>query len=279
MLSGISITCFAASYTVSLALEVSRLFFRASVRLAIILGFALAGLLAHTLFLAARVQGDLSGHGIPPLSSWFDFCLISAWMLAAAYIVLSLRRPQHALGIFLLPLVLMLIGIALLMQDATPFRAQTALYVWRLIHGFALMGGTAAVTLGFATGLMYLIQAYRLKHKLPPRPGLRLPSMEWLQRFNREALLVSTCLLAVGLISGVALNVLQPSDNGRTMSWTDPVVLSSGVLFAWLAAITVFESFYKPARQGPKVAYLTLASFVFLGLALYFVFFGGHAVQ
>ena len=61
--------------------------------------------------------------------------------------------------------------------------------------------------------------------------------------------------------------------------WTDPVVLSSGALFAWVSAATVFESFYKPARQGKKVAYLTLASFVFLGLVLYFVFFREHAVR
>jgi hypothetical protein len=59
--------------------------------------------------------------------------------------------------------------------------------------------------------------------------------------------------------------------------WSDPVVISSGVLFLWLVAVMIFESFYKPARQGRKVAYLTMASFVFLGLALLFVLFGGHA--
>jgi ABC-type uncharacterized transport system permease subunit len=150
--------------------------------------------------------------------------------------------------------------------------------VWRLIHGFALMTGTTAVTLGFATGLMYLTQAYRLQHKLPPRPGFQLPTLEWLQRFNRESLFVSTLLLAVGLISGVLMNSMGSAGSGPAVSWTDPVVLSSGVLFAWLVAVTVFESFYKPARQGKKVAYLTLASFVFLGLVLFFVLSGKHAV-
>jgi hypothetical protein len=126
---------------------------------------------------------------------------------------------------------------------------------------------------------MYLIQASRLKRKLPPRPGFRLPSLEWLQRFNRESLIVSTCLLALGLMSGVILNVIRPWDDGHRVSWTDPVVLSSGILFAWLTGVTIFEWLYKPARQGKKVAYLTLASFVFLGLALYFVLNGEHAVQ
>lgn len=278
MFSGISITCFAASYTVSLVLEVSRLFFRTAVRFPILVGFAIAGLLAHALYLAARAEGVVSGHGIPPLSSWYDFCLVASWVMAMAYVVLTIRRPQKALGIFLLPLVLLLIGVAVLLKNEPPFETQTALYIWRLLHSFALMTGITAAALGFATGLMYLIQSYRLKHKLPPRQGFQLPSLEWLQDFNRQSLLVSTCLLGVGFLSGVILNVIGPRTNGVTVSWADPVVLSSGCLFVWLVAATLFESFYKPARQGKKVAYLTMASFVFLGLALLFVLLGKHAL-
>jgi ABC-type uncharacterized transport system permease subunit len=191
---------------------------------------------------------------------------------------MSIRRPQYAVGIFLLPLILGLIGVAVAMHGTNPFQVETAQNVWRMLHGTALTAGTATVTLGFATGVMYLVQSYRLKNKLPPRPGFRLPSLELLQRFNRESLIVSACLLALGLISGVALNLSHRTELGRAVQWTDPVVLSSAVLFGWLASATVFESFYKPAREGRKVAYLTLASFVFLGLALYFVWFGKHAV-
>lgn len=58
-MNGITITCFAASYAVSLVLEISRLFFRARIRSILLWGFALAGLLAHSLFLAAEAQGQL----------------------------------------------------------------------------------------------------------------------------------------------------------------------------------------------------------------------------
>jgi len=279
MFSGITITCFAASYAVSLVLEVSRLFFRAAIRIPIIFAFGAAGLLAHTLYLVARVQAGLSAHGVSPLSSWYDFCLIVAWILAGTYLAFGIRRPHAAIGIFLLPLVLLLIGVGALFRQASPFRSENALYAWRFLHGFSLLTGTVTVALGFALGLMYLTQAYRLKHKVLPRRGLQLPSLEWLQRANRESLAVSTCLLTIGLICGVILNLIRPSENGPTVSWSDPVVLSSGVLFAWLTVMTVFESVYRPARQGTKVAYLTLASFVLFGLALYFVLFGAHGVQ
>ena len=272
----ISITCFAASYGVSFLLELSRLFFRAAVRNVVMVGFCLAGVLAHTLYLAARVSEELSRSSSAPLSSWYDFCLLASWIVATAYLVLILRRPDNAMGIFFVPLILCLIGLAVLFRDAAPFQPREALRWWRLIHGGALLVGTVAVSLGFATGLMYLVQAYRLKHKLPPRPGFRLPTLEWLQRFNGESLVVSTVALAVGLLSGVVLNLLSRARMGG-VSWTDPVVLSSGILFAWLFCVTLFEWLYRPARQGLKMAYLTLASFLFLMLALSFVLVGEHA--
>ena len=58
--AGISVFCFAASYTVTLALEVSRLWFRSGVRGALMLGFAGAGLLAHVLFLGYRAYVDVA---------------------------------------------------------------------------------------------------------------------------------------------------------------------------------------------------------------------------
>ena len=39
-------------------------------------------------------------------------------------------------------------------------------------------------------------------------------------------------------------------------------------MFLWLAGSLVFAAFYKPLRQGPKMAYLTLVSFVLLVTAL-----------
>jgi hypothetical protein len=50
--------------------------------------------------------------------------------------------------------------------------------------------------------------------------------------------------------------------------WTDPVVLSLAAMLVWLIAAEIFRLVYPAARRGRKVAYLTLASFVFLVIAL-----------
>lgn len=276
MLSNISLTCFAASYAVTLGLEISRLFFRLPVRWMVMIGFAAAGLFAHVTYLLVRLRLELQGGVIAPLSSWYDWCLLAALVLAATYLGLAIRRPENTVGLFLLPLTLGLIAVAYAVADTPHFDRQDALSYWGVFHGIMLLLGTIAATLGFAAGVMYLLQSYRLKQKLLPRPGFRLPTLEYLQRFNRRSLWISTGLLALGLLAGLVLNIVRQSTQIGTISWTDPVVISSSVLFLWLAFATLCESFYRPARQGRRVAYITLVSFIFLCLVLSLVLWGQH---
>ena len=278
MLSGITITCFAASYLVALVLEFSRLFFRASVRILLIVGMSFAGLVAHTIYLTNRALSELQTSDLVLFSSWHDWCVLAAWIIACIYLGMLMRHPQNATGLFLLPLVLLLIALSMGLANVPPFERSQAQSAWRAIHAVALLIGTATVTLGLAAGLMYLAQSYRLKNKMPPRQGFRLPSLEWLQRLNTQCLWISTVSLAVGVLSGITLNLLSQTEH-PVVGWTDPVVLSSLVLFLWLVSASLFEWLYKPARQGRKVAYLTLASFVFLALALTFVLSSQHGTN
>ena len=268
-LTHVHLSCFVASYAVALLLELSRLILRSPARILGTLGFTAAGILAQTIYIALRTSS--SPDQAPPLSGWFDWLLLVAWGVAVAYFISSLRRPQAAYGVFMLPLVLALIAVASLFRHAEPFPRGQAQYVWGIVHGLALMLGSVVVMLGFIAGVMYLVQSSRLKRKLPPQRGLKLPSLEWLQQATQRALLCSSGLLAAGLLAGVVLNLLQRQGG---MPWTDPVVWTSGILFVWLIVVLVFESVYKPAVQGRKVAYLTLASFVFLVLVLGMVLLG-----
>ena len=260
MLSGVGIVCFATSYAVALALEVSRLLFRSGVRGAVMLGFAGAGLVVHSAFLYHRAFKTTGS----PLSSQQDWCLVAAWALAAVYLYLVYYHPRAAFGVFMLPLVLGLVGAGAL-ADPTPFDQGRSSLAWGIIHGTSILLGTVSMLIGLAAGLMYLGQARRLKHKLPPISGLRLPSLEWLQRANGRAIVVSMLMLGVGVVSGIILG------RGRLhaeLSWRDPVVFSTTVMFAWLLVAVVLGALYRPAREGRKVAYLTIVSFVFLVIAL-----------
>ena len=72
-MSGVSIVCFAASYTLTLVLEITRLFFRSGLRGAAMLALAGAGLFAHSVYLfyrAVNTAGSLEMIGGVPYSRY-----------------------------------------------------------------------------------------------------------------------------------------------------------------------------------------------------------------
>src|SRR5262245_53832280 len=159
-LSGISIVCFGTSYLVTLALEISRLFFRLPVRLVVMLAFAVMGLVLHTIYLVLRAQSAMATGD--PRSSWHDWFLMAAWILAASYLIIAVSRPQTLVGLFMLPVVLALVGVAALFDKQSLFPHDQALALWSVAHGVMLLLGTVTVSLGFVAGLMYLVQSWRL---------------------------------------------------------------------------------------------------------------------
>jgi hypothetical protein len=232
---------------------------------ALLLGFSVAGVFAHTLYLAHRAA---TADGTP-LSSEFDWYLVAAWALAALYLTLTigqLRAPPErrtAIGLFLLPLVLGLVAAAYFIAGREALARESAKGVWLVIHLACLSAGFVSVLVGFAAGVMELVQAHRLKHKLPPPRGFRLPSLEWLETAGVRSVYASFLLSIAGLLSGVILNGVRGQ-----FSWTDPVVWRFVVVVAWQSSVTAFITFYKPARQGRKVAYLTIATFAIVVVSL-----------
>jgi ABC-type uncharacterized transport system permease subunit len=261
-IAGISLTCFAASYGVAWALELTQLYSPSARRQKLALAFVVAGLVAHTLYLGYRVVQNSAS----PLSSSFDWCLVAAWLLVGAYLYLGWYYPRAALGLYMLPLALALVAAARF-ADRTPFDSAGASRVWGAVHGIALLFGTLAVMVGFVAGLMYLVQANRLKRKRPPMPGLGLPSLEWLEKVNSRVIILSVLMVGVGFLAGIILNIVA-RPGATELPWTDPVIWSSALMLGWLMAAAIFNAVYRPSRRGKKVAYLTVVSFVFLVVAL-----------
>lgn len=270
-MGNVTVFCFLASYLVAFALEWTRLVRRMSINRIVMLGFAAAGLLAHSLYLVFRSQQT----GMPPLlNSTHDWTLVLAWLAVFVYLIISLVDSDLPLGLFLLPLVLILIGIAYLVSDepnalrpATGEAVRTAIHGWAMLHATLLMFGLAGICLGLVLSLMYLVQHYRLKHKQSLKAGLTLPSLASLARWNRQAVIWAVILFSAGLLAGVVLTYFARNDS-RPLRWSDPVVL---VNLSLLAGLFLFLTWVSRLRQpaGRHVAIITACA---CGLVLLAVF-------
>ena len=267
---GVTVWCFLLSYVIVAVLEYSRLAFPFRSRPLWLIGTMTLGWLTHTMYLADQLWLDMEAQGV--LSSWFEWALLVAWGIATLYLLLLLRRPDNAFGTFILPILLAMIGLALSLRNTAPFERDTRINLWRTIHAVSLLVGTMVITFGLATGVMYLVQSYRLKHKFKSQRSFRLPSLEYLQSLNRLCLFSSFAMLALGLLSGIVLNL----NRSGHIAWLSGGIVFTFALCAWSLAAVIMELATYRTFGGKRTAYLAVANFIFLALVLGFVLLSPH---
>ncbi len=273
MLSGVSVSCFLLSYLVVFVVEAARFAVKIPGRQLVLIGMMSAGLVAHSIFLFYQFSLPLNDNPQPQLlSNWFQWSVLGAWGLALACLILMVRNPQGSVGLFLIPMVLGLIGMASLVRDAAAFERETTITIWRGIHGVSLLVGTISICLGLAFGLMYLVQSFRLKSKLRASKRFRLPPLEFLQSMNRLSIFASASGLGIGMLSGVVLNFNREGQ----IAWFSSSIVFTCALFAWSLVATGMELSSSGSLGGRRSAYLVIANFVFLMIVLGFVLFSSH---
>jgi len=208
---------------------------------------------------------------------------VLAWMIVLFVLFLAIVDRKLPVGLFLLPLVLLLIGAAYVVSDIPstmaardPVAGREVLRRWALLHTSLLTFGFGGVIVGFVLSLMYLVQHRRLKHKQAPQGGLTLPSLARLARCNWWAIVVAVPLLTLGMLSGIHLIYLTRT-TADPISFRDPIVMASGIV--WLVMMAFFGwLLWTPRPAGKQVAWLTLWAFGFLLVTLLGlqVLTGGH---
>lgn len=265
-MANVTVFCFLASYFAAFVLDGTRLLRRTTVSRTVMLLFAAAGFVAHTVYLFVRAgQTDEP----PLLSSTHDWVLVLAWLAIVFYLFLTLIDKNLPVGLFLLPVVLLLIGSTYLVSDEqnaviakNPQAMQDAMHNWAMLHASLLVFGIAGVILGFVLSLMYLFQHNRLKHHRVLKTGLQLPNLERLARLNWWSVVVSVPLLTLGMATGIGLAVYSQKGT-EAISFTDPVVLINGI--GWVVMIVFLVWLWRTHRPtGKHVAWMTLWAFGYL---------------
>ena len=155
---GITHACFGLSYLTALVLELVRQGRPSRAARVISLVFGLAGLVAHTIFLVVNQPNAATAYG--------SFLLL-AWVLAVFYLYGSVHHHSPAWGLFVLPVVVLLVGLSFVSdrdraEIGTWFSAD---HFWGAVHGILLLAGSVGITSAFLASVMYLVQARRLRMK------------------------------------------------------------------------------------------------------------------
>ncbi len=257
-LSNVSLFCFFASYVSAFALEMTQFMRRSHVMRWAAIGFAVAGLLAQTIYMVVRSRQ----HELPPLlGSTHDWLLVFAWLVIVFYLGVQAWNRELSIGVFFLPLALILIGASRYARDL-PNPRLGQIYWWGMVHASFWVFGILGVALALIVSVMYLVQHYRLKHKQSELPALHLLSLERLNRINWWLIVLSVPHLTLGLITGLWMAHL-------TAYGENPVSLASPTFVAdalvWVA-MALLLGWMLTARHptGRTVAWRTILACGFL---------------
>lgn len=259
----LQVLCFAGTYALALVCDLARMVYRGPARWWAFVGLSALGLTVHTIYLGYHAASEDRWS----VQTVFDSLLLVAWMLAAVNLYLTLRVSRQAVvGLFFLPMILILCGLAARAPRANwaDWGGWTAF--WGTVHGLFWLGGTAAAGMAFAAALMYLVQETRLKRKQPVPFGFTLLSLEQSERLNRAAIIVAFPLLTCGLTIGLVLAWALRRASEYPLGWSDPKVISG--LAMWVAYAWLAHASYRWAMRGRRIMHLSIAAFAVLIFAL-----------
>ncbi|TVX92852.1 cytochrome c biogenesis protein CcsA [Paenibacillus agilis] len=115
------------------------------------------GFVAQLVYFITRWIG--SGH--IPLSNMYEFMSFLAIMIVAAYIVMHFIYRSAALGLFAVPLAILMMGYASVFPNEVQPLIPQLKSIWLILHVSMVGASEAFFAVGFVAGIMYLVHTMR----------------------------------------------------------------------------------------------------------------------
>jgi cytochrome c-type biogenesis protein CcsB len=218
-----------------------------------------AGIL-HTALLVSRYIE--AGH--TPITNNHEAVSFFAWAMAWGFLSFRWRHPVKNFGVFVSPLISILMLIAALSSQQITELPPALQSNWLPIHASVAIMANGFLALAFCGGIMYLLLENEIKNK---RFGLfynRLPSLEALDTLNQHCLAVGFPLLTLGIISG---SIWAKQAWGAYWQW-DPKETWS--LITWLLYAALLHQRMTMGWRRRRAAIMTIIGFG----AVLFTFWG-----
>lgn len=192
-----------------------------------------------------------------PYKDLYGSLSLFAWMVALIYLALEFRHRQKSVGAFLLPIPIILMALAVLLDRAPhtsipPAELRGALFAY---HVTTNIFAYSAFTVSFILSAIYLLQHHQIRIR---RPGLlfsRLPSLELLERMNRTSVALGVPVLGCGILLGT----IWAHRLGVFWRW-DPKFVWSLVTLLVYAGYLYLES--RGTWKGKRSAIISVCGFL-----------------
>jgi ABC-type uncharacterized transport system permease subunit len=213
-----------------------------------------AAVALHGVLLYAGVITDSGLH-----LGFFDAASLVAWVAALLLMIGAMRRPLDNLGLLVLPLAALLIVPSVIWPDSRPLVSErnlgTEVHVVVSVLAFALL------TIAACQSMLLAYQEQRLSRKRPGGLMHLLPPLKIQEELLFQLIALGFFLLTLSLATGVAFvaDMLAQHLAHKT-------VLS---VIAWLIFAVLLWGRWRHGWRGRTAVRLSLAGFVFLGLAYF----------
>jgi ABC-type transport system involved in cytochrome c biogenesis permease subunit len=219
-----------------------------------------AGALLHTFVIGMQTME--AGH--VPFAGATQAISTFVWLLALAYLYMEVTTDERGLGIFILPIIVLLQVLPAVQAPSIEPRSPVLESPLFWIHVSALLGAYASFGLAAVIGITYLLQFKEIKAKHLHFFFTRLPSLQVLDVMNSRAVFIGWLLMTVGLSAGAVwvgqARAFAPGDpRVAAMSLADPKIFVA--LVTWLVYTFGMVARRTIGWRGKRSAYLSAVGF------------------
>ncbi len=215
---------------------------------------AASGLVAQTLGLIFR--GVAAGHF--PFAGLYESLVLVAWAIVLVWHVLESFTKIKAVGLYVMPVVLVLLTIALISYDPPGGLAPALRSDIVVVHVAVMLVAIGCLYVAGGAAIIYLGEETLLRRRRTGGVLGRLPSLAALDRLIYHATALGLPFLTMGMAAGVIR-----AETFRVPGWpTDPMVLLSAA--AWAVYVALIAGRVRGDWSGRALSWLAVAGLVLL---------------
>jgi cytochrome c-type biogenesis protein CcsB len=222
--------------------------------------------LANMLLLAAIVARGVAAHR-PPWGNMYEFSLVGSFVIGSVFLGLALTdRRRQLLGIFVIPLVLLALGLAVTVLYVDAEQLLPALHsTWLVIHVTAAIIASGAFCFGGVVSIAYIVQERAERVAPGGRLSRVLPPARSLDAIAYRVIAFTFPLWTFAIIAGA---IWAENAWGRYWGW-DPK--ETWAFITWVIFAAYLHARATAGWRGRNAAFIAITGFVALTFNLFVV--------